>query len=108
MQPALFAQMRGQAKAQGNQYNVAAMAKHFYSRYQNSVSTNPNFYFVPPSAVVVVGATYFIPGFFSNGTIGAGGVANEVSIASFEGAHFNQDGSITYVPERSKYCSFTN
>ncbi|EIN06351.1 hypothetical protein PUNSTDRAFT_145605 [Punctularia strigosozonata HHB-11173 SS5] len=100
MQPELFAQMREQAKAHGNQYNVRAMAKHFYSRYQDSVTNNPNFYFVPPSAIVVVGATYFIPAFFSNATIGAGGVANEASIASFEGAHFNSDGTITYVPER--------
>ena len=43
--------------------------------------------------VLVIGATYFIPGFFSNGTIGAGGVANEASIASFLGATFNTDGS---------------
>lgn len=33
-----------------------------------------------------MGAYYFIPGFFSNGTIGAGGIANEASITSFYGA----------------------
>jgi hypothetical protein len=45
-------------------------------------------------------ATYFIAGFFSNGTIGAGGVANEASIASFLGAYFNSDGSVVYQPEQ--------
>lgn len=74
---------------------------HFHNRYQNSLDTNPNFYFVPPSALIVMGATYFHPGFFSNGTIGAGGSANLASIASFVGARFGEDGSITYVPERS-------
>ena len=53
------------------------------------------------SQLIILGAYYFIPGFFSNGTIGAGGVANEASISSFEGAHFNADGSVVYVPERS-------
>ena len=48
-----------------------------------------------------VGATYFIAGFFSNGTTGAGGVANEASIASFTGAYFNSStGTVTYQPEQ--------
>lgn len=100
MQPALFKQMLDQAQQHGGQFSVDSQAHHFHNRYEDSISTNPNFYFVPPSALIVMGATYFYPGFFSNGTIGAGGSANIASIASFAGAHFNQDGSISYVPER--------
>jgi hypothetical protein len=77
----------------GGQYNVKAVTAHFADQYSNSRANNPYFYFFPPQAVLVIGATYFIPGFFSNGTIGAGGVANEASIASFLGATFNTDGS---------------
>lgn len=85
----------------GGQYNVKAVTAHFANQYQNSRSKNPYFYFFPPQAALVIGATYFIPGFFSNGTIGAGGVANEASIASFLGASFNADGSFkAYVPEQ--------
>ena len=54
-----------------------------------------------------MGAYYFIPGFMSNGTIGAGGVANEASITSFYGAKPTRqnawnDSSLDYnhVPER--------
>ncbi|CAD0015984.1 unnamed protein product [Aureobasidium pullulans] len=46
------------------------------------------------------GATYFTAGFFSNGTIGYGGVANEASIASFDGAYFNTNGTVSYQPEQ--------
>jgi hypothetical protein len=104
MQPELFQQMLAQAAAHGNQFTVAAQAAHFHARYADSRARNPNFYFVPPSALIVMGATYFHPGFFSNGTIGAGGVANVASIASFTGAHFNADGSVVYVPERSAHA----
>ena len=55
----------------------------------------------------MMGAYYFIPGFFSNGTIGAGGIANEASITSFYGAKPDRpnawrDPKLTYshVPER--------
>jgi hypothetical protein len=106
MQPELFKQMLNQALKQGGQFNVEAQALHFHARYADSVATNPGFYFVPPSALIVMGATYFHPGFFSNGTIGAGGSANIASISSFVGAHFNSDGSISYVPERSTSTFF--
>ena len=39
-------------------------------------------------------------GFMSNGTYGAGGVANYESISSIYGMQTNEDGSICYVPER--------
>jgi hypothetical protein len=107
MKPELFAQMLDSANTYGGgQFTPFAQARHFHARYEDSISTNPNFFFVPPSALIAIGAHYFYPGFFSNGTIGAGGVANVASIASFVGAHFTEDNKIVYVPERSK-CSLS-
>lgn len=63
MQPALFKQMLDSAKQHGGgQFTPTALAYHFHNRYQNSVSTNPNFYFIPLSALLVMGATYFHAG----------------------------------------------
>jgi hypothetical protein len=76
------------------------VTRHVASQYNNSRNNNPYFYYFPPQAALAIGATYFIPGFFSNGTIGTGGVANEASIASFLGTKFNSDGSVLYVPEQ--------
>lgn len=100
--------MHQQALAKGNgTYSVDAIKEHFKNRYAASKAANKQFYFNLPSAGVVMGAYYFIPGFFSNGTIGAGGVANEASITSFYGAQPDrenawQDPELTYthVPER--------
>jgi hypothetical protein len=101
LNPSVFKDLQDKAKTYGGgQYNVPAVIQHFASQYTNSRKNNPYFYFFPPQAALVIGATYFIPGFFSNGTIGAGGVANEASIASFLGAQFNSDGTVTYVPEQ--------
>ncbi|UPX20943.1 Unspecific peroxygenase [Ascochyta rabiei] len=102
LNPDIFMDLKNQAmEVGGGQYNVKAVTSHFANQYQNSRSKNPYFYFFPPQAALAIGATYFIPGFFSNGTIGAGGVANEASIASFLGASFNDDGSFkSYVPEQ--------
>jgi hypothetical protein len=111
MKPELFVQMLNSAKMYGrDQFTPLAQAHHFHARYEDSISTNPNFYFVPPSALIVLGATYFYAGFFTNGTIGAGGVANIASIASiasFNGAHFTEDGQVVYVPERSTSFLFS-
>ncbi|KAG6994217.1 hypothetical protein G7Y79_00046g082680 [Physcia stellaris] len=82
------------------QYNVRAITQHFANQYKKSRDTNPYFYFFPPQAALTSGAEYFHAGFFSNGTIGAGGVANEASIASFNGAKFDSKGGITYMPEQ--------
>ncbi|KAF1831238.1 Cloroperoxidase, partial [Decorospora gaudefroyi] len=101
LDPSVFKDLQNQAKTYGGgQYNVKAVTRHFANQYTNSRENNPYFYFFPPQAALVIGATYFIPGFFSNGTIGAGGVANEASIASFLGTQFNNDGSVTYIPEQ--------
>jgi Peroxidase, family 2 len=107
-QPDLFKQMHQQALARGNgTYNVDVIKEHFKNRYAASKAANAQFYFNPPSALVVMGAYYFIPAFFSNGTMGAGGVANEASITSFYGALPDRpnawdDPELTYthVPER--------
>lgn len=83
------------------------MKEHFKNRYATSRAANSKFYFNFPTAGVVMGAYYFIPAFFSNGTIGAGGVANEASVTSFYGARPDRpnawdDPNLTYtrVPER--------
>ena len=97
----VFLDLQNAAKTYGNgQYNVPAVTQHFAHQYQNSKSKNPYFYFFPQQAALSTGAIYFISGFFTNGTIGAGGVANEASIASFLGAYFAADGSVQYVPEQ--------
>ncbi|KAF2137043.1 uncharacterized protein K452DRAFT_291955 [Aplosporella prunicola CBS 121167] len=106
--PELFKQLHQQALAKGNgTYSVDAIKEHFKNRYAASKAANKQFYFNVPSAAVVMGAYYFIPGFFSNGTIGAGGVANEASITSFYGAKPARDNAwndidldYTHVPER--------
>jgi hypothetical protein len=85
--PELFKQMHQAALKKGDgTYKVDAIKEHFKNRYAASKAANSQFYFNLPSAAVVMGAYYFIPGFFSNGTIGAGGIANEASITSFYGA----------------------
>ncbi|KAI0145131.1 hypothetical protein GGR57DRAFT_322299 [Xylariaceae sp. FL1272] len=107
-QPKYFQQMHQQALALGNgTYSVDAIKEHFKNRYAASKAANSQFYFNLPSAGVVMGAYYFIPGFFSNGTIGAGGIANEASITSFYGAKPDKKSSwsdasrtYTHVPER--------
>jgi hypothetical protein len=106
--PELFKQLHQQALARGNgTYNVDAIKEHFKNRYAASKAANKQFYFNLPSSGVVMGAYYFIPGFFSNGTIGAGGIANEASITSFYGAKPKTAGAwndpnleYTHVPER--------
>lgn len=100
--------MHQQALAKGNgTYCLSAIKEHFKNRYAASRAANKQFYFNVPSAAVVMGAYYFIPAFFSNGTYGAGGVANEASVTSFYGAKPARpnawwDPSLTYtkVPER--------
>ncbi|KAF4974223.1 hypothetical protein FZEAL_8861 [Fusarium zealandicum] len=107
-QPKLFKQLHQQALAKGDgTYSVGAIKEHFKNRYKASKAANSQFYFNLPSAGVVMGAYYFIPGFFSNGTIGAGGIANEASITSFYGAKpstkygwKDPNRSYTHVPER--------
>lgn len=109
-QPKYFKQLHQQALAKGDgTYSVDAIKEHFKNRYAASKAANKQFYFNLPSAGVVMGAYYFIPGLFSNGTIGAGGIANEASVTSFYGAKPFKSGkdawkdpglTYTHVPER--------
>jgi len=98
----VFLDLQNYAKTVGGgQYNVKSVTAHFANHYKHSRETNPYFYFFPPSAPLTIGATYFIPGFFSNGTIGFGGVANEASVSSFLGTYFNSStGGVSYMPEQ--------
>ena len=102
LNPDVFLDLQSAARTYGaGQYNVPALIQHFAHQYTNSRNKNPYFYFFPPQAALVIGATYFIAGFFSNGTIGAGGVANEASIASFLGTYFDPaSNSVKYQPEQ--------
>ena len=101
LNPGVFSDFQNSAKTVGRgQYNVPAIVQHAANQYKKSRDTNPYFYFFPPQAALTIGAEYFHAGFFSNGTIGAGGVANEASIASFNGAKFDAKGGITYMPEQ--------
>ncbi|KAB5585891.1 hypothetical protein GE09DRAFT_944315 [Coniochaeta sp. 2T2.1] len=103
--PDLFKQMHQQALAKGDgTYSVEAIKEHFKSRYAASRAQNSQFYFNLPSAAVVMGAYYFIPAFFSNGTLGAGGVANEASITSFYGAQPKNTSATAWMDTNLEYA----
>jgi hypothetical protein len=102
MKPEIFVQMLNSAKTYGDgPFTSLAQANCFHARYEDSKSTNPRFYFASPSGLIILSATYFHAGFFTNGTIGAGGVANIASIASFNWAHFTKYDLVVYIPARS-------
>jgi hypothetical protein len=83
MKHELFVLMLNSTKTYGGgQLTPLAHARHFHAWYEDSTSSKPNFYVVSPS-LSVLGATYFRAGFFTDGTICAGRVANTVSIASY-------------------------
>ncbi|CAD6574458.1 MAG: hypothetical protein ASARMPREDX12_006596 [Alectoria sarmentosa] len=76
-----FAQMTELAYNGGNKtdiinsyaYNQSVMAQHQFNRYQNSVATNPNFFF-GPKAILLYGAASFVYELFpSHGPAGAPG-----------------------------------
>ena len=61
---------------------------------------NPYLYYFPFQSIVSVVAVNFYPEFFSNGTYGAGGVANYESISNIIGAELDRDtGNFKYVRE---------
>ncbi|KAF2826052.1 hypothetical protein CC86DRAFT_407285 [Ophiobolus disseminans] len=81
--------------------------EHSKNRYAASRTANKQFGFHFRSAGVAMGAHHLLPGFFSNGTTGALGIANEASITSFYGAKPKTAGAwndpnleYTHVPER--------
>ncbi|TFY81293.1 heme-thiolate peroxidase [Hericium alpestre] len=100
LDPNLYIQMQSIAAKYGGQYTIDAMKDVQKARYDHSLAHNPIFYFLPVEALVMMGAKAFVPAFLSNGTFGAGGIANEASIAAIFGARKLPDGRYENVPER--------
>lgn len=91
-----------QFAAQGSkQFDLATMGNQYAANSKFSQKYNPYLYYAPFPSIVSLGAFVFYPNFFSNGTYGAGGVANYESISSIIGAKLNKTtGQFEYVPER--------
>jgi hypothetical protein len=83
------------------EFSLDVMASHYARSATFSKDYNPYIYYFPFPQIVSLGAFAFYPQFFSNGTYGAGGVANYKSIMSIIGAQYDQStGEFKYVPER--------
>jgi hypothetical protein len=83
------------------EFSMEVMGKHYAQSASFSKANNPYLYYFPFPQIVSVVAFLFYPAFFSNGTYGAGGVANYKSIMSIIGAEYDQKtGEFRYVPER--------
>jgi hypothetical protein len=83
------------------EFSMNVMASHYARSATFSKENNPYLYYFPFPQIVSLGAFAFYPNFFSNGTYGAGGVANYKSIMSIIGAEYDQStGEFKYVPER--------
>ncbi|KAF2024306.1 hypothetical protein EK21DRAFT_79006 [Setomelanomma holmii] len=98
----LVKQMVGYAAEDPNkEFSLNVMANHYAQSAGFSKQYNPYLYYFPFPQIVSLGAFAFYPNFFSNGTYGAGGVANYRSIMSIIGAEYDEDTSeFKYVPER--------
>ncbi|KAJ0120420.1 hypothetical protein J7T55_015147 [Diaporthe amygdali] len=87
--------------AASKDFGLTTMANQYLYNSQFSQTNNPYLYYFPFPSIVSLGAFAFYPNFFSNGTYGAGGVANYESISSIIGARYNSTtGEFEYVPER--------
>ena len=83
------------------EFSMDTMAKHYAESAGFSKNNNPYLYYFPFPQIVSLGAFAFYPQFFSNGTYGAGGVANAKSILSIIGAEYeSSSGEFKYVPEK--------
>jgi hypothetical protein len=83
------------------EFSMNVMGSHYARSASFSKENNPYIYYFPFPQIVSVVAFSFYPAFFSNGTYGAGGVANYKSIMSIIGAEYDQSsGEFKYVPER--------
>ncbi|KAE9981225.1 hypothetical protein EG328_011775 [Venturia inaequalis] len=83
------------------QFDLNVMGNHFAESSSFSKLNNPFLYYFPFPSIVSFAAFAFYPNFFSNGTYGAGGVANYESISSIIGAKYNgKTNEFQYVPER--------
>jgi len=89
------------AASSDKQFSLDVMAQQYKANSEFSQQYNPYVYYFPFPSIVSLGAFVFYPNFFSNGTYGAGGVANYESISAIIGAQLNEDtGEYEYVPER--------
>lgn len=97
----MFTQNVQFAASGSKQFDLATMGDQYAANAQFSKTYNPYLYYFPFPLIVSLGAFVFYPNFFSNGTYGAGGVANYESISSIIGAQLNKTtGHYEYVPER--------
>ena len=89
------------AQDPNKEFSLDTMAKSYAQSAGFSKNNNPYLYYFPFPQIVSLGAFAFYPQFFSNGTYGAGGVANAKSILSIIGAQYDsKSGEFTYVPEK--------
>lgn len=87
--------------AASKDFGLATMGNQYLANSKFSQANNPYLYYFPFPSIVSLGAFAFYPNFFSNGTYGAGGVANYESISSIIGARYNSEtDEFEYVPER--------
>ena len=83
------------------EFSYDVMRKHYSANSRFTQQYNPWIYYFPFPSIVSVVAFNFYPEYFSNGTYGAGGVANYESISSIVGASYNNEtDQFDYVPER--------
>jgi hypothetical protein len=88
-------------KDPNKQFSMDVMGSHYAASASFSKQYNPYLYYFPFPQIVSFAAFSFYPAFFSNGTYGAGGVANYKSIMSIIGAEYDQKtGNFKYVPEK--------
>ncbi|KAL6705176.1 hypothetical protein ACN47E_007281 [Coniothyrium glycines] len=78
-------------------FDRTAIAAYRSTRYDESLATNPNFYFGPKS-LLLYGAASFIYQVFP--VLGPAGPADFSTVAAFYGAVPNAAGSYDHVPER--------
>ncbi|TEA18400.1 Aromatic peroxygenase [Colletotrichum sidae] len=88
------------AKSGRRQFDITNMGSQYQLNSMFSQKYNPYIYYFPFPLIVSIGAFAFYPQFMSNGTYGAGGVANYESISSIIGAKYDSTtGEFQYVPE---------
>ena len=78
-------------------FGRAGLALYRSRRYDESVATNPNFYF-GPKALLLYGAASFLYELFPS--LGSDGAPDVPTISSFFGAEEDGSGGYAYVPER--------
>ncbi|KAK2757161.1 hypothetical protein CKAH01_17035 [Colletotrichum kahawae] len=88
------------ASSASKQFDLTNMGTQYQKNSMFSQKYNPYLYYFPFPLIVSLGAFAFYPQFMSNGTYGAGGVANYESISSIIGAKYDdKTDEFQYVPE---------